>query len=425
MTTSPDASYRAELERRGRLPAGFLTSRATLRFSPRERAASKPYQMNLGLLVTEEPTEQFGAVFTSNRFCGAPVEIGRSLLEAPASRGVIVNNKIANVGVAEGLSASRRIAEEVESALEADSGRLFPVSTGIIGWALPTQAMSEHIPDLVSNAHSGSAVDFAEAIMTTDRFAKVRDREVDGARIVGVAKGAGMVEPNLATMLVFIVSDADLGREGCRRALSHAVSASFNRISVDSDQSTSDGAYIFCSGRSGAVEERRFTEALTELCSELAEDVVRNGEGTGHVIRVRVRGAESDDSATEFGKAIVNSPLVKTAVCGNDPNVGRIMAACGNHASRFDRSFEPKRTTLEIAGRTVFSEGHFILSNETEQELAGALSEASFDPTLKGYPEHDRCVDIAVTLGPGRGEAVVIGSDLTYEYVRENADYRS
>jgi glutamate N-acetyltransferase/amino-acid N-acetyltransferase len=261
--------------------------------------------------------------------------------------------------------------------------------------------------------------------MTTDAYPKLRSVDLGSGRIVAIAKGAGMIEPNMATMLVFIFTDIDLPREDLRAALHQAVDLSFNRISVDGDQSTSDMAIIVSSRMAGSVPLGDFQQALNSVCQPLADDIVRNGEGTAHVMNVRIKGAQTDADACGFGKAVINSPLVKTAVYGNDPNVGRILMALGDYAGNHDVPISPEKTTVTICGHPVYHHGAFDLSPEKESAVSMALQSAMLQTAELGYPSHDKSVTIDIDVGIGSGQSEVLGSDLSYEYVRENADYRT
>jgi glutamate N-acetyltransferase / amino-acid N-acetyltransferase len=234
-----------------------------------------------------------------------------------------------------------------------------------------------------------------------------------------------MIEPNMRTMLVFIATDIDIDRRELQGCLERVAERTFNRISVDGDQSTSDMAIAFSSRKKPAVTAQQFEASLMRVCAPLAEDIVRNGEGTGHVMKVRMNGAASDEEAARVAKAIVNSPLVKTAINGNDPNVGRIMAAIGDDLGNHGADLDVGKAVLKLGDEEIFSSGRFRLGNETESRLSAYLVRAQIDPRLKGYPPHERCVEISCDLGRGRGSAEVLGSDLSQEYVRENADYRT
>jgi glutamate N-acetyltransferase/amino-acid N-acetyltransferase len=200
---------------------------------------------------------------------------------------------------------------------------------------------------------------------------------------------------------------------------------SFNAITVDGDMSTSDMALLLASGRSGTVDEDRFTEALAGLCGLLARDVVRNGEGTGHVLELTVSGLETADLARAVAKSVANSPLVKTALYGNDPNVGRLLSAVGDYLGSRGRAIDPMHVTIRVGAEPVFADGAFRIDREKELRLSDYLKSTALNPRLKGYPQHQRCVEIEIDCGAGPGRSTVWGSDLSDQYVHENADYRS
>jgi glutamate N-acetyltransferase/amino-acid N-acetyltransferase len=425
--------YLEELQRRSALPEGFAVSTTSLEFTSRERGQRLP--MNLALILLEQPTPHFGGVFTRNRFAGAPIQIGRQRLEQETLRGVLINNKIANVGAPGGVEDACLLCDALGELFGERGSRFLPASTGIVGWKLPVEPMMAALPALTKGLHNHGALHVARAIMTTDSYPKIHREKVGEGSILGLAKGAGMIEPNLATMLAFILTDLAVPRDELRRALSSCVEESFNRISVDGDQSTSDMVLLFSSASKPAVPAERFREALLAVCRRLAEDVVRNGEGVAHVIRVKVEGGASRRIASGAAKAVVNSPLVKAAVFGNDPNVGRVVSALGDFFATADfvdadgrvaeAPFALQRLRITLGGTEIFSEGAFRLDSRKEGELSRYLAGCAFDPTVKGFPAHDRRVEIGIDLGAGRGESEALGADLSYEYVRENADYRT
>ena len=420
--------YRLELEERGMLPEGFKAETVTFPFLPMEKGGKEQYAMNLSCLFSPEGTPVFGGVFTKNRAPGAPVLIGRELLHAERTHGVLVNNRIANVCAPDGVADAREVTDAFARAAGIPEDGIFPASTGIIGWKLPVAEMKDGAAKLrakLAGGESSSIVPLAEGIMTTDRFPKVRSQECGTGRIVAAAKGAGMIEPDMATMLVFIATDVTLGLKSLRAILAGAVDTTFNRISVDGDQSTSDMTLLFDSCTKETVSEQIFEEALQEVCGKLAEDIVRNGEGTAHVIRVEMKGCRSEGEAEGYGKGVINSPLVKTAIFGNDPNVGRILMALGDFAGTIDSPFNPKQTEIRLGNETVFTEGAFRLDGEKEDNLSEYLLDTAMEPEIGGYPQHQKCVEISIDLGMGKERAEVVGSDLSYGYVKENADYRS
>ena len=460
-TYSNRESYLEALLHRGALPEGFRAASVPLSFYPREKTVALPMRMNLTAILLEEPTIVYAGLFTRNAVAGAPVRLGRAMLaeaeerEVPV-RGVLINNRIANVCAPGGEDAAREVLAAFEAAVAetrsiADgspagpggrrgaAGRFFPASTGIIGWELPVRDMCAACKTLAAELAArraaglsaggsapgeyGNALSAAEGIMTTDAYPKIRSRRVGEGRITGIAKGAGMIEPNMGTMLVFLTTDIALSRGEADTALRRAAERSFNRITVDSDQSTSDMALLLSSNRRRA-DPGDFTRALEEVCADLARDIVRNGEGTKHVLEVGVHAALTEAEAVDFGKAVCNSPLVKTAVFGNDPNVGRILMAVGDYAGNAGLDLDTGALEVAIGGTPVFTKGSFRLTDEIEAKLSGYLKGAAFDNS-GGFPPHHRTVEITLSLGRGSEGAVVWGSDLSYDYVKENADYRS
>jgi glutamate N-acetyltransferase/amino-acid N-acetyltransferase len=415
------------------LPAGFRVGTTRLGFTPCE--VSKPAEMMLTLIVLDRPSPDFAAMFTRNAFPGAPVIIGRQRLKEPALGAILVNTKISNVCAPGGVEAAERVCTEAARLLHQQPHEILPSSTGVIGWQLPVADILSALPRAVSALNSDSILPAAESIVTTDLFPKVRGALVGGGRVVGIAKGAGMIEPNLATMLVYVLTDVAVPREALRAMLARAVDVSFNCISVDSDTSTSDTVVAVSSGRVACPDLDAFEAALTTVCRDLAEDVVRNGEGVHHVMRVHVAGAPTSAMARALGKAIVNAPLFKCAVAGNDPNVGRLIQAIGRNLGAHEPGIDLAQVRARIGGIEIFSRGAFQLNPEKEHALARHLKEAelySSQPPQDGvflppvdYPTHERCVEIEVDLGLAGASATVLGGDLTHEYVSENADYRS
>jgi glutamate N-acetyltransferase/amino-acid N-acetyltransferase len=422
-TFHSEENYLRELERRSRLPDGFSVATTSLGFVSRERG--QELSMNLALILLDEPGSRFAGVFTGNRFCGAPIVIGRRRMGEEQLRAVLINNRLANVGAVGGVEDAQELCDELGRLIDEPGTRIVPASTGIVGWKLPLAEMKTALPGLIEGLHKDSALPLARAIMTTDRYPKIHREAVGKGSILGVAKGAGMIEPNMGTMLAFLLTDVGMDRERLRRCLADCAGKTFNRISVDGDQSTSDMALLFSSGMKPAVGEEEFREALEKVCARLAEDVVRNGEGVGHVIRVCVEGAAAPEIAVAAGKAVVNSPLVKTAVFGNDPNVGRILAALGDFADATHIPLDLKNLRLGLGGMEIFAEGCFRLGPDKEARLNRYLEQCALDPSAKGFPAHDRQVVLGIDLGAGEAKAEVLGADLSYQYVKENADYRS
>jgi glutamate N-acetyltransferase/amino-acid N-acetyltransferase len=424
-TVSDAASYHAYLDRSHSIPAGFSLFRTSCRFVPEERPDQDPTSMNIAMIHNDGPRSDVAGVTTGNRFPGAPVVLARRRLESGGFRSVLVNNRIANVATRNGVEDAIAVARAAADAFGVDHDRVLPASTGVIGWRLPVDAMIGAVAALPD--HRCSPREFAEAIMTTDRYPKVESRTVGEATILGFAKGAGMIEPAMATMLAFIVTDAVIPEEVSRPILRRSVERSFNRISVDGDESTSDMVLLIANGASKrTVDPDQFESSLDHLCGVLAREIVRNGEGTSHIIEATVRGVPTTAIADRLARAVVNSPLVKTAIYGNDPNIGRIVGALGSELARLDDDrVATDRLRIAIGERTVYAEGAFRLDGALESALSAYLKDASFDETATGYPLYRDPVTIEVDFACGEADATVIGSDLSHQYIVENADYRT
>ena len=407
----------------------------TTRFDFMPREAPKPARMTLTLIALDQPTADFAAMFTRNAFPGAPILIGRQRLHEPTLGAIIVNNKVSNVCAPGGIEASERICAATAQALGLTAKQVLPCSTGVIGWTLPVDAIVAAVPQAASALVGDSVLAAAEGIVTTDLFPKVRRVMVGSGSIVGIAKGAGMIEPNLATMLVYILTDIAVPRRELRAILARAVDASFNAISIDSDTSTSDTVVLVSSSQVRCEDLLAFERGLHQVCRDLAEDVVRNGEGVRHVIRVTVKSTASLGLARALGKAIVNAPLFKCAVAGNDPNVGRLIQAIGKHVGAHAAGTDLSKLRASLGGVEIFAGGVFQLNPEKEAALGAHLRQAELyasAPPKDGvfaspidFPPHERCVELEIDVGNGAASATVLGGDLTHEYVSENADYRS
>jgi glutamate N-acetyltransferase / amino-acid N-acetyltransferase len=428
------AEHRAWLEAQSALPAGFRVGTASFAFTPVE--VPKPARMNLTLLALDRPTPAFALKLTRNAFPGAPILVGRVRRDAPHLGAVVVNNKVSNVCAPDGVEAAERVCAAAASALGLAASEVLPASTGVIGWRLPEASMIAALPAATAALQDRTVLPAAEAIMTTDLYPKVRRAELGGGTLVGIAKGAGMIEPNLATMLVFLLTDLDVPRAELRAALHEAVEASFHGITVDSDTSTSDMVVLLSSQRRPAPPRDAFRAALTRVCRDLAEDVVRNGEGVHHVVSIQVRGAPDLATARGIGKAIANSPLFQCAVNGNDPNVGRLLCAIGKHVGAAGLALDMTRVRLHMGGEPLLEGGLMLLDPGREERLVRHLRAAelyasvpppdgiTFQPPLR-HPPHERAVELVVDLGAGGAEAEVLGADRSHEYITENADYRS
>jgi len=318
-------------------------------------------------LIEAAPGTSAAALFTRNRVVAAPVEIGRIVLRKSRGhvRAVIVNSGNANcaTGLA-GKLACQRICREVAALLQVPDQEVFPSSTGIIGVPLPTDKILRKLPQLVENRKSTARAmrEFAEAIMTTDTKLKVAYERVGlGAHqinLTGVAKGSGMIHPQLATMLVYLLTDATVGPAELKRLLKAACDETFNCISVDGDTSTNDTVLLLASGQSGAAPTTTRTRgklqaALRHICQSLADQIVADGEGVRHVVQFEITQARNRGEALRVGRAVAHSLLVKTALAGSDPNWGRILAAVGACGVPVD----PQRISISIGDELVFHDG--------------------------------------------------------------------
>jgi glutamate N-acetyltransferase / amino-acid N-acetyltransferase len=395
------------------LPRGFAFSAVS--------CGLKKSGLDLGLIVSETPASA-ACVFTTNRVQAAPVFASRVHLRQSRHkmRGIIVNSGNANCATGtEGISVAATTA--LKTAWEL--GRYHPsqilvCSTGVIGVPLPWKKIINAIPRMVrARAVNATAFEqFTRAIMTTDTRPKwaAANCTIAGKRVrlLGCAKGAGMIQPNMATMLAFIVTDATTSPSVLRRALRDAVAKTFNAITVDGDTSTNDTLAVLANGASGAPAiragspaYRKFYAALESVCRSLALQIVADGEGAHRVVEIEVRGAASDRGADAIARTIANSPLVKTALAGGDPNWGRILAAAGRAGVRFD----PDRAEIRMAGILMCRAGRPCPFNEKAAHRKLLAKE----------------VRIVVDLHAGKGSARIWTCDFTGDYVRINASYRS
>ena len=298
------STYGKLLEERGVMPKGFRSGVASLSFIPAERPTQEPYKMNISALVTDKPVSSVAGVFTQNAFPGAPVIIARQRIPGKQIQGFFVNNRISNVSSPTGIEDALTLSGSMAHHLGTQGDVILPVSTGIIGWRLPVTEMLQAQHQLMENLQDQSLVSFSRAIMTTDSFPKIRRAPLGSGSLVGVAKGAGMIEPNLATMLVFLVTDVKFDPDKAQQILGQVAERTFNSISVDSDQSTSDMVTLLGSEVYDQVDQQALEHALFQVCSQLAEDIVRNGEGTSHVIQMTVLGRSSHLEARSIARLL-------------------------------------------------------------------------------------------------------------------------
>ena len=365
----------------------------------------KPQAKDLALFASDVDAAA-AAIFTRNHFPGAPVIVGRQIIGEGRLRAVVVNSKVSNVATgALGIANVRRMAAAAAAELGTSPEYVLVSSTGVIGVPLPIDLIERGIRGLGAELQDNPLVG-AEGIMTTDRHPKALSVRVGDATITWVAKGSGMIEPNMATMLAYIFTDAALDAATLDRVLRAAAEVSFNMLSVDSDTSTSDTCAILANGLAGPVDETQFVNALIAGCIRMTEILARDGEGAMRMIRATVRGALNNHEATRVAKSLVNSPLVKTMVAGADPNVGRLLMAVGKC---FECTIVPANTDAWINGHPVVVGGQRL-----------DFEDARVRETLSG-----EVVDLEVSLGIANGEARAFGCDLTTGYIEENAAYYS
>ena len=358
-------------------------------------------------------------VLTRSRTASAPVEWCRQVLGGGQARALMVNAGNANafVGLA-GRAAMERTIGAAADLVSCPRECVFVASTGVIGEALDARPILDALPTLYGNLDGGGWEAAAGAIRTTDTYSKGATRVAKiggvGVTLNGIAKGAGMIAPDMATMLAFIFTDANLPADVLQNLLKRAVGRSFNCITVDGDTSTSDTVLAFATGRAahppvtsaGDARLRDFRRQLDDLCLDLAHQIVRDGEGATKFITISVSGATSAKAARRIGLAIANSPLVKTAFAGEDANWGRVVMAVGKSGEKADRD----RLAISFGGVAVAEKGAAV----------AGYDEAPVARHLKGSD-----IDVAVDIGLGRGRATVWTCDLTHEYININADYRS
>jgi glutamate N-acetyltransferase / amino-acid N-acetyltransferase len=394
------------------LPVGFFYSAMA--------CGLKREGLDLALLISDRPASA-AAVFTKNLVCAAPVKLSRKHLKRQRSRmrAIIVNSGNANCATGpQGMIASSKTVADVGRALGCSPEQVLVCSTGVIGIPLRVEKILRAAPELARGLSGGKGafLEFTRAIMTTDTRPKWAGAEFRAGgklvRIVGCAKGAGMIQPNLATMLAFIVTDARIAPPVLQRALSSSVASTFNAITVDGDTSTNDTVAVLANGASGCApirlgsgECRKFQAALQSVCSQLALAIVADGEGAQRVVEIEVRGARSERDAEKVARTIANSPLVKTALAGADPNWGRILAAAGRAGVKFD----PEKAGIWLAGIEVCRHGR---ERKFDERAAHRKLSASHVPIL-------------LDLRSGRARARIWTCDFTADYVDINASYRS
>ena len=393
------------------LPQGF---RAAGVYSGVKRNTSK---LDLSLIVSDQPTVAAG-VYTQNVVCGAPVELNRQRTPSETIRAVVINSGVANACTGErGMRDALEMAQRTAAACGFAEQDVLVMSTGLIGEHLPMEKISAGIADAATKLADGeqALIDAARGMMTTDTVHKIRSRQFELAgrqvTITGITKGAAMIGPNMATMLAVIMTDAAIDVAAAKSGLKDAVDESFNCISVDGHTSTSDTVLLLANGAAGGEvlagsDLAKFQATLVEVCEDLAQSIPADGEGASHLITVEVHGCESRGDAVTIAKTIADSPLVKTAVAGADPNWGRIVSAAGYAGIAFD----PTNVSLLINGMLLYEKGAPVDFD------AAAVSESI---------RADRDTGIVLLLDEGTASARFWTTDLTAEYVRLNADYHT
>ncbi len=346
------------------------------------------------------------AMFTQSRFCGAPIPIGKQNVANGKLQCFVINSKNANVATGEeGIRNVQEIVNLVAHELAIAPENILPSSTGVIGHQLPMDKIRNGIINLKEQLVEGGLEKSAQAIMTTDTYPKCKICKVGNATLVGIAKGSGMIEPNMATMLSYFVTDAEIPATTLQTIFKEAVNHSFNMVSVDTDTSTSDTVAIMANGLAGEVDIKQFTEALNNMSIDLAKEIARDGEGATKLVEVTVNESSSFVQAKKVAKSIVNSPLVKTAIFGKDANWGRIAMAIGKCEDEVE--LNPENISIYF-GETLIYQGKPIDSVDLS--------------VIQDYLENSE-IQIKVSLGLGKEEATVWGCDLSYDYVKINGSY--
>ncbi len=363
-------------------------------------------------MIVSDPPAAAAAVFTTNLVQAAPVKLARNNLEASGGvvRAVLVNAGNANCATRTGdrvaLATTRALAKE----LKCPASHIFPASTGVIGVEMEANKIVEAVPELVSGLSAKAFDQAADAILTTDLVRKTASTEIDGIRIAGMTKGSGMIHPNMATTLAFVMTDAAIPAASLRGMLNRAVERSYNRLSVDGDMSTNDTLLVMANGASGkrVSQSNRavFEEALTEVCESLARQIAADGEGARRLVEIEVSGARDNEAAARIARAIANSPLVKTAIAGADPNWGRILSSAGASGAQFD----PTSVDIWLQGVRVCRKG-----------LAAQYDESALTKKMR-----TREIDLRFEIsGAGHGRARFWTCDFTEGYIKINGSYRT
>ncbi|MGI9559293.1 MAG: bifunctional glutamate N-acetyltransferase/amino-acid acetyltransferase ArgJ [Thermodesulfobacteriota bacterium] len=379
-------------------------------------AGIKKSGSDLALIYSEKPAAA-SAVFTTNRLKAAPVVLGAKRVGKGVCQAILVNSGHANAMTGQkGDKAAVDTTLALARELKIPASRVIPSSTGVIGGVFPAQKVVKAVPRLVSDLSAGGAEKAARAIMTTDSFPKIAVKKVKigghEGTVCAIGKGAGMISPDMATMLCFVLTDIKVSKTVMDKTLRSAVEGSFNRIIVDGDMSTNDSVFLLSSGAlenkafpASGVEGAKFSKAVEGVCFEIAEMIVRDGEGATKVARIEVEGAKNAADADKAARAVGGSVLVKTALFGEDPNFGRIAAAVGRSGIKFN----PAKMDVFIGGLKVVSRG--VEMPNVEKKTAKTMKKSEF--TIK------------IRLSEGKAKSFILASDLSIDYVKLNSEYRS
>ena len=394
-------------------PKGFLAGACYVGVKSRKR--EKP---DVAILYSQEPAS-CAALFTTNKFCAAPVLLGREVLKKGRARAVVINSGNANAATGEqGMENAKKVELLAEELLGLGEDEVFVSSTGVIGQQLPVEKVLDGVRRIVPNMTVEQGTDAAWAIMTTDLVKKevAYELELSGGtiRIGAMAKGSGMIHPNMATTLSYVTTDAKVSADLLQPMLKAAADKSFHMLTVDGDTSTNDSLFLFANGASGVAieteeDKEAFAALLDDICIDMARRIASDGEGATHLMIVEAKGLPTEQDARLVARSIAGSTLFKAAVFGRDANWGRIMAAAGYSGADVDPT-KADCILKSAAGEVVVMEAGF--GADFSEELAKAV-----------LTEHD--ITVIVDFHSGGGQATAFGCDLTYDYVKINGDYRS
>jgi len=380
------------------IPEGFL-------FSGISCGIKEENKIDLGLIFSSEKLTTWG-MFTTNTVKAVPVVLSKKFIKVEEIHGVVANSGIANACTGEeGFKRALTLLKKIAEKLNISYKNLLPASTGVIGEQLPLEKILPHIDTLISNLSNQNYIQFAKAIMTTDTFPKAVFRKTEEDIIIlGIAKGAGMIAPNMATMLAFILTDARVSKDYLKRQLPKIVEQSFNRISVEGDTSTNDAVYMLCSNLKEVKNWGNFKKLCLEVAKELAYLIIKDGEGASKVIKIIIKGAKTKKDAKIFATSVANSLLVKTAFYGEDPNWGRIFSALGKNGIKFN----PEEIEIYLNGIP------WIVN----------LKPIKDENRIKEEMKKNE-IELLIKFKQGKLSYEILTTDLTEEYIKINAHYRT